>query len=158
MIEFNKVMLAGHLTRDPELRYLETGTAVCDLGLASGRTFFDKNSGTKREETLFIRVTAWAKTAEFCNQYMRKGKGIFVEGRLKLDTWKDKDGNNRERISVNADRIQFVESKGSGRDPSAPAEPDAGGFSSEESSTRPPAPAESTPGGGDPSSSDDLPF
>ena len=105
MIDLNKVLLAGRLTKDPELRYIPSGTAVCDMRIAADHGWGD------RKETLFINVTAWGKTAEFCNEYMRKGKAIFIEGRLKLDTWQDKEGNNRERIHIVADRAQFAESK-----------------------------------------------
>ena len=90
MIELNKVLLAGRLTRDPELKYLPSGTAVCEMRIAAGRSYYDKNAGEKKEETLFINVTAWGKTAEFCNQYFTRGKGIFVEGRLKLDQWRSR--------------------------------------------------------------------
>ena len=111
MIELNKVLITGRLTRDPELKYIPSGTAVCDIRLASSRRFMGKDSGERKEETLFINVTAWGKTAEFCNEYLHKGTAILVEGRLKLETWQDKDGNNRDRISITADRIQFAESK-----------------------------------------------
>ena len=111
MIELNKVLITGRLTRDPELKYIPSGTAVCEMRLASSRRFSGKDSGERKEETLFINVTAWGKTAEFCNEYMHKGSAIYVEGRLKQDTWEDKDGNKRERFSINADRIQFAESK-----------------------------------------------
>jgi single-strand DNA-binding protein len=110
MIELNKVLLAGRLTRDPELKYLPSGAAVCELRIASGRTYYDKNAGEKKEETLFINVTAWGKSAEFCNQYFTKGKAIFIEGRLKLDQW-ERDGQKHERISVVAERVQFAEPK-----------------------------------------------
>lgn len=110
MIELNKVLLAGRLTRDPELKYLPSGTAVCELRVASGRTYYDKNAGERKEETLFINVTAWGKSAEFCNQYFTKGKAIFIEGRLKQDQW-ERDGQKHERISVVADRVQFAEPK-----------------------------------------------
>jgi single-strand DNA-binding protein len=83
--------------------------------LAVTRRFFDRNAGEKREETLFIDVTAWDKTAEFCKNYLHKGSGIFVEGRLKEDKWEDKQtGQNRSKITVVAERVQFADSKGSG--------------------------------------------
>lgn len=110
MIELNKILLSGRLTRDPELKFIPSGTAVCEMRVAAGRSFYDKNAGEKREETLFINVTAWGKTAEFCDKYFQKGKGIFVEGRLKQDQW-ERDGQKHERISVVADRVQFAESK-----------------------------------------------
>lgn len=112
MIELNKVFLSARLTRDPEMRYLPTGTAVCKMGVAADRSYAGRDSQERQKETLFIDVTAWAKTAEFCNQYMRKGSAIFVEGRLRYESWKDKEtGATRSRISIVADRVQFGESR-----------------------------------------------
>jgi single-strand DNA-binding protein len=112
MIEMNKVLLAGNLTRDPELKYLPSGTAIADLGLAVNRRMFDRNTGERKEETIFIDVTAWEKTAEFCKNYLHKGSGIFVEGRLKMDRWEDKQsGQARTKLTVVAERIQFADSK-----------------------------------------------
>ena len=131
MIELNKVLITGRLTRDPELKYIPSGTAVCDIRLASSRRFMGKDSGERKEESLFINVTAWGKTAEFCNEYMHKGSAIYVEGRLKLETWQDKDGNNRDRISITADRIQFAESKAESDARAAGGSGRGGGSSSE---------------------------
>lgn len=115
MIEMNKVFLAGNLTRDPELKYLPSGTAIAELGLAVNRRMFDRNSGERKEETIFIDVTAWEKTAEFCKNYLSKGRGIFVEGRLKMDRWDDKQtGQARTKLSVVAERIQFADAKPQG--------------------------------------------
>lgn len=110
MIELNKVLLAGRLTADPELRYLPSGAAVCDMRIASGRTYYDKNAGERKEETLFINATAWGQSAEFVSKYFNKGKAIFIEGRLKLDEW-ERDGQRHSRISVVAERVQFAEPK-----------------------------------------------
>lgn len=113
MLELNKVLLVGNLTRDPELKYLPSGTAIADLRLAVSRRWYDRNAGERKEETLFIDVTAWDKSAEFCKNYLQKGRAIFVEGRLKMDTWEDKQsGQNRSKLSVVAERIQFADSKG----------------------------------------------
>lgn len=153
MIELNKVLLTGRLTKDPELKYIASGTGVCEMRIASDRNYFDKAAGEKKKETLFINVSAWGRTAEFCNQYLRKGSAIFVEGRLKLDSWKDKEGNNREKIQIVADSVSFGESK---------AEADArmgggGGRSSGPSDEHAGAPASSS--GPPPSETrDDLPF
>jgi len=111
MIDINKILITGRLTQDPELKYTPTGSAVCEMRIASGRSYVDKTSGDRKEDTVFINVSAWGKTAEFCHEYMRKGSGVYVEGRLKHDSWKDKDGNNRERISIYADKVQFGETK-----------------------------------------------
>lgn len=112
MIELNKVMLMARLTRDPETRYLPSGSGVCEMRVAADRSWVDRNSGERHKETLFITVKAWAKLAEFCQQYMRKGSGVYIEGRLQMETWKDKQtGQDRERISILADRVQFGETK-----------------------------------------------
>jgi single-strand DNA-binding protein len=100
MADLNKVMLLGRLTRDPQLRYTPSNQAVCEFGLAVGRKF-KLPSGEEREETTFIDCTAWARSGEVINQYCRKGKQLFVEGRLKLDQWEDKQsGQKRSKLSV----------------------------------------------------------
>ena len=109
MPEVNSVTLAGRLTRDPELKYLPSGSAVCELGLAVSRRF-RTNSGEQREETLFINVETWNKTAEYCGENLRKGRPIMVEGRLKSDEWEDKNtGQRRSIIKINASRIQTLD-------------------------------------------------
>jgi len=119
MPELNKVIIAGRLTRDPEMRQLPSGTALCKLGLASSRRFRTKD-GENREETLFINVTCWGKTAQFVNDTFRKGRPILVEGRLKSDEWEDKSGQKRTPIEINADRIEGLdwEDRGGGGRPS----------------------------------------
>jgi len=109
MASFNKVILMGNLTRDPQLRYLaQNNTAVADFGIAVNRKF-KAASGEDREEVTFIDVTAWGKTAELINQYFTKGKPIFIEGRLKLDQWEDKQGGGkRSKLSVVIENFQFV--------------------------------------------------
>jgi len=122
MPEINNVILAGRLTRDPELRYLPSGTPLCRMGLASSR-FFRSQEGERREETLFINVTVWNKTAEFCGQNLRKGRPIVVEGRLKSDEWEDKTtGQKRRSIEVHGQRIQCLDWEDRGGAP-AQAEP-----------------------------------
>ena len=109
MPEVNSVTLAGRLTRDPELKYLPSGSAVCELGLAVSRRFRTK-TGEQREETLFINVETWNKTAEYCGENLRKGRPIMVEGRLKSDEWEDKNtGQRRSIIKINASRIQTLD-------------------------------------------------
>lgn len=108
-MNFNKVLLAGRLTRDPELRYTSGGTAVCEFGIAVNRTWFDKSTGTRKEETLFADCTAWLKTAETIAKHLRKGREIFVEGRLKLDQWEDRTtGAKRSKHTVTVETFQFV--------------------------------------------------
>ena len=108
MPDVNKVFLAGRLTRDPELRYIPSGMAVCKLGLAVSR-FYKSKDGEKREETLFINVTTWGKTAEFANEYLRKGRPVLVEGQLRSNEFEDKSGQKRTVIEVNAERVQQLD-------------------------------------------------
>jgi len=106
MADFNKVMLMGNLTRDPEVRYTPSGTAVADLGLAVNRNF-KGTDGQVKEETCFVLVTVWSRQAENCAQYLKKGSPIFVEGRLKYDAW-EKEGQKQSRLSVVGERVQFL--------------------------------------------------
>jgi single-strand DNA-binding protein len=113
MASLNKVMLIGNLTRDPELKYTPKGLAVADLGLAVNRRFVVE--GEKREEVAFIDVTYFGKAAEIISQYMKKGNPLFVEGRLKLDTWDDKStGQKRSKLTVIGDEFQFLGGKADG--------------------------------------------
>jgi len=108
MASLNKVMLMGNLTKDPELRYTPTGTAVCDLRLAVNRKY--NVNGQEKEETCFIDIVVWTKQAESCGKYLTKGSSILIEGRLKNDNWEDKDGNKRSRLRITAERVQFLSS------------------------------------------------
>ena len=114
MADFNKVMLMGRLTRDPEMRYTPSGMAVAKVGLAVGRRYFNKNTQQTVEESTFIDCEAWGKQAETINQYMRKGRPLFIEGRLKFDTWESKEGQKRSKLSVVIENFQFVDSGGAG--------------------------------------------
>lgn len=116
MSSFNRVILMGNLTRDPQLKYLPSGTAVCEFGLAVNRRYRDRE-GNQKEEVCFIDVTAFEKRGETINQYMSKGQPILIEGRLKLDTWTGQDGQKRSKHSVVVDNFQFV---GGRRDQSTP--------------------------------------
>ena len=107
MANFNKVLLMGNLTKDPELRYTPQGTAVVNLRLAVNRKFKDRNQEMK-EEVCFVTVVVWDKQAETCNQYLHKGSPIFVEGRLQSRSWEDAAGNKRSTIDVRAERVQFL--------------------------------------------------
>lgn len=110
MLEINKVFLLGNLTRDPEVRYLPSGTMVTAFDLAVNRSFKDR-SGETKQETLFIRVESWGKTAEFVSEYLKKGRRVFVEGRLRSDSWETREGQRRSRIMVHAERIHFADAK-----------------------------------------------
>lgn len=113
MPNLNKVMLMGNLTRDPELRYTQNNTAVAQIGLAINRKWKDQ-AGEQREEVTFIDCDAWGKTAEILNQYVRKGNPIYIEGRLKLDQWTDKEGGKRSKLKVVVESMQFLQSKDQG--------------------------------------------
>lgn len=121
MANFNKVLLIGNLTKDPELRYTPQGTAVVNLRLAVNRKFKDKNQEWK-DEVCFVTAVVWDKQAETCNQYLRKGSPVFVEGRLQSRSWEDNAGQKRNVIEVRAERVQFLGSaQGSQAKQQAPA-------------------------------------
>lgn len=103
----NKVFLIGNLTRDPELRYIPSGQAVVGFTVASNRSY-NSPTGEKKEDVCFVRVVAWGRTAEVCNEYLRKGSSVFVEGRLQSRSWEAQDGTKRSTIEVVASNVQFL--------------------------------------------------
>jgi single-strand DNA-binding protein len=108
MANLNRVFLIGNLTKDPELRYTPKGTPVADLGLAINRVFTDEQ-GQKKEDTTFVDVTLWGRTAEIAQQYLKKGSPVFVEGRLQLDSWEDKQtGQKRSKLQVVGESMQLL--------------------------------------------------
>ena len=108
MANLNKVMLIGNLTRDPELRYTPKGTAVADIGMAINRVW-NNDAGQKQEETTFVDVTLWGRQAELAEKYLGKGRGVYIEGRLQLDTWDDKEtGKKRSKLKVVGENLQFL--------------------------------------------------
>jgi single-strand DNA-binding protein len=123
MANLNRVLLIGNLTRDPELRYTPKGTAVTEIGLAVNRIYSGED-GEKKEETTFVDVTLWARQAEIAGQYLKKGRPVFIEGRLQLDTWDDKQtGQKRSRLRVVAENLQLLGSRqeGEGASPASSA-------------------------------------
>lgn len=108
MAGYNRVIMIGNLTRDPEYKELDSGQAVCRLGLASNRQYKNRNSGEMVQEVCFIDIDVWGPQAESCRQYLQKGRQVLVEGRIKLDSWQDVDGNNRNKHSIVADRVVFL--------------------------------------------------
>ncbi len=170
MASYNRVILMGNLTRDPEVRFVPSGRPVADLGLAVNEKY--KNSeGDFVERTDYFDITVWGPQGENCGKYLKKGRPVLVEGRLRLDTWENDKGEKRSKVKVIADRVQFL---GSGRaaegDGSTAGEPSAG-----QSSSGPPAETSESPaqdardGGGESSGSpapqspasddsEDLPF
>ncbi len=107
MANLNKVFLMGNLARDPELRYIPSGTAVTTFTLATNRAY-TLASGEKREEACFVRVVAWARQAELCGEYLSKGSPVFVEGRLQSRSWETPDGQKRSTLEVVAQSVQFL--------------------------------------------------
>jgi single-strand DNA-binding protein len=127
----NKVLLIGNLGKDPEVRYTSGGQAVANLRIATSRSWTDKQSGQRKEETEWHDVEVWGKQAEQCGEYLSKGRQVYVEGRLKTDTWDDKQTNQkRSRVKVVADTVRFIGSgaggAGGGRG-GAPGAPRGGG-------------------------------
>lgn len=113
MANFNRVILLGNLTRDPELRYLPSNTAVCEFGVAVNRRWRDKD-GNQQDEVCFVDVSAWGRQGETIHQYMTKGRQILIEGRLKYDTWTAQDGTKRSKLSVVVENFTFVGDRGAG--------------------------------------------
>jgi single-strand DNA-binding protein len=151
MASFNKVILVGNLTRDPELRYTPKGMAIAKVGLAVNRNWTSE-SGEKKEEVTFVDVDIFGRTAENVAQYMKKGRPILIEGRLRLDQWDDKQtGQKRSRLGVVAETVQFLGSPTGGGD--------GGGGEAPRRSSPPSAPAPSSAPEPDmPPPDDDVPF
>ena len=148
MASYNKVMLLGNLTRDPEVKYTPKGSAVADIGLAVNRTY-TTDGGEKREETTFVDVTMWGRQAEIAGEYLKKGRPLFVEGRLQLDTWDDKQtGQKRSKLRVVCENFQMLGSRDGG------GEGGGGGGRSSGGGSRP---AKSAPVAEE-SADDDIPF
>ena len=115
MASYNKVILIGNLTRDPQIRYTPKGTAVAEIGLAVNRTWFDQATNQKKEETTFVDVTLWGRQAEIAGEYLSKGRPVMIEGRLNLDTWDDKEsGQKRSKLKVVCEQMQLLGSREGG--------------------------------------------
>lgn len=139
MASFNKVILLGNLTRDPQIKYTTGGTAVAELGMAVGRKWFDKTTNQAKEETTFVDVTLFGRTAEVAGQYLANGRPVMIEGRLQLDSWEDKEtGHKRSKLRVVGENLVLM----GGKRDEGPGE--------ERQSVQPPAP--------EPSSDDEIPF
>lgn len=117
MANLNRVFLIGRLTRDPEMRYTQSGTAICNFGLAVNRTWKGQD-GQKQEDTTFVDITAWGRTGELAQQYLAKGRQVFLEGYLKFEQWEDRNGGGkRSKLSVTAENLQFLDSRTTEREP-----------------------------------------
>jgi single-strand DNA-binding protein len=155
MANLNKVMLIGNLTRDPEIKYTPKGSAVADIGLAINRNF-TLESGEKREETTFVDVVLWGRLAEIAGEYLKKGRPVFIEGRLQLDSWDDKQtGQKRSKLRVIGEGMQLLGSRGDSGGESAPS----GSAPRSQNASKPPA-AKKPPVDPDlePGEEDDIPF
>jgi single-strand DNA-binding protein len=151
-MSFNKIIIVGNLGRDPELRYTPQGTAVCNFSMATTEKRRDK-SGEMQDVTTWFRVTLWDKKAEVASKYLTKGSQVYIEGRLKLDEWTDRDGNTRTTLDVTATDMQFVGS-GAGRDSGyVPDSPEH-----DIPAAEPPASSAAAAGGAAGATDDDIPF
>ena len=157
----NKVFLMGNLTRDVELKYTPSNQPVATFGIAMNRRYKTKD-GENREETTFVDCEAWARTAEVMSEYLSKGRPVFIEGRLKLDQWQDKEGNKRSKLRVVVENFQFVDSRGGAGGSSGGGSGGGGGnrASAPEpvASANRPSAASSDSGQHQPVSEDDIPF
>lgn len=108
MASYNRVILMGNLTRDPEMKYLPSGSSVTKFGLAMSDRYTDKQTGEQKENTCFVEIEAWGRQGEIANEYLSKGRPVFIEGALKFDSWETEDGTRRSKLSVRAFRIQFI--------------------------------------------------
>ncbi len=157
MASYNKVILMGNLTRDPEVKFLTSGTAVANFGLAMNETYTDRQTGEKKESACFVDVEAWDRQAEVVGEYLKKGSPVFIEGALKYDSWEAEDGTKRNRLKVRLIRFQFI---GGRRDEDemdggyADAQPAAAPTQSESYQQAPAPEATSAPSATD----DDIPF
>ncbi len=166
MASFNRVILMGNLTRDPQVRYTPGGQAVSEIGLAVNRTWFDKNANQKKEEVTFVDVTLWGRTAEIAGEYLGKGRPVLIEGRLQLDQWDDKEtGQKRSKLRVVCENLTMLGSRqdgpgagGGSRGPSgsqAPSPESSDGFDHQEHHSEPVGGFDGPPPGG---GGDEVPF
>lgn len=153
MASFNRVLLLGNLTRDPEIRYTPKGSAVCDLGIALNRQYTLEN-GEKREEVTYVDVVLWARLAEIAAEYLKKGRPVFIEGRLQLDTWDDKQsGQKRSKLRVIGENMQLL----GGRSGGGGGGPESGDDDRSARSTTPPPKAAAASAPAEPDD-DEIPF
>ena len=155
MPNYNKVMLMGRLTRDPEVRFLANGTAVTNIGLAVNRNWRNQD-GQSQEEVTFVDVTAFGKRGEAVGQYLKKGRPIFIEGHLRMDQWDDKQtGQKRSKLAIIMDAFEFIDSRGEG---GGNAESGGGNFGGGGAAPAAGGAAPATGGGGGFAEDDDVPF
>ena len=151
---FNKVFLLGNLTRDVELKYTPSNQPVASIGIATNRRYRTRD-GEDREETTFVDCEAWGRTAEMMNQYLAKGRPVFIEGRLKFEEWEDKEGKKRSKLRVVVENFQFIDSRGGGGTGGAGGSGGSGGASRGGGRDESPAPVG---GGHEPVGEEEIPF
>ena len=149
-MSFNKIILVGNLGKDPELRYTPQGDAVCSFSLATNERKKDK-AGEYQDVTTWFKVTLWRQQAENAEKYLAKGRQVYIEGRLRVEDWTDRDGNNRQSLEVTGTDMHFIGTRGDEGHSSAPSE---GDFAPAESSSRAAAASSPHP----PAADDDIPF
>ncbi len=160
MASYNKVILMGNLTRDPEMKYLPSGTAVANFGIAMNERYTDRQTGEQKESACFVDVEAWDRQAEIVNEYLSKGSPVFIEGALKFESWETEDGTKRSKLKVRLLRFQFIGGRQdedgagggyAGATPATPTDPSTQGPSDQMSA---PSASESDTS----STEDDIPF
>jgi single-strand DNA-binding protein len=155
MASYNRVVLMGNLTRDPELRYIPSGMAVSDIGLAVNDRV--KRNDQWVEETTFVDITLWGRTAEVANEYLSKGSSVLIEGRLKFETW-EKDGQKRSKLKVVGEKMQMVGGRGGSSDGGGPSQSRSQEQTPEYSSTPSGPSAPSAPSAPSMPPNDEIPF
>ncbi|RKU27539.1 single-stranded DNA-binding protein [Candidatus Poribacteria bacterium] len=151
MASYNRVILMGNLTRDPEVKFLPSGTSVANFGLAMNERYTDRETGEQKENPCFVDVEAWGRQAEIIGEHFTKGRPILVEGSLKYDSWEAEDGTKRNRLKVRLQRFQFVGSRRDGDEA-------GGGYTQAAPAAAPTAQAPVPPQGAPSSTEDDIPF
>ena len=161
MASVNKAILIGNLGRAPEVRYMPSGEAVCNVNLATTESWNDKNTGERREATEWHRVVLYRKLAEIAGQYLKKGSQVFFEGRIRTRKWQDKDGNERYTTEIEATEMKMLGRREGGGEAAMPRSSDEGGRAAEparQSSSAAPARAPGGDAGGFGNFDDDIPF
>ena len=156
MASYNRVILMGNLTRDPEMKYLPSGTAVTNFGLAMSEKYTDRESGDLKETVCFVDVEAWGRQGEIVNEYLSKGSPVFIEGSLKFDSWETPEGEKRNKLKVRVFRLQLI---GGRRDGDEMGGGYADAIPAEQSQAQPEQTQDQSAGGGSASTTDDdIPF
>ena len=151
MASYNRVILMGNLTRDPEVKFLPSGTSVANFGLAMNERWTDRETGEQKENPCFVDIEAWGRQAEIASEYLQKGSPVFIDGSLKFESWEADDGTKRSRLRVRVFRIQLIGGRRDGDDA-------GGGYADAAPAAAPTAQAPAPPQGAPSSTEDDIPF